>query len=211
QSYTYRCHAGVMETIIPIYLNGETVAYIYLGQYLDSVDVDKQWEFAKKNLDEKFDKVDDEFKTLFYRLKCLPMPFVASSTAILNACFNFIAAECMMQNSPQSDFQLLNEYIKYNYAKNLSITSIANNLSISKSKLCKLAKEHKTTINDMIKERRLKNAKSLLESTVYSISEIASKVGIPDYNYFTILFKKEEGVTPSEYRKNNYTATDVNY
>ena len=49
---------------------------------------------------------------------------------------------------------------------------------------------------------RIRNAKELLLSTNEQVGEIARKVGIPDYNYFTKIFRKMTGQTPTQYRKN---------
>ena len=46
-----------------------------------------------------------------------------------------------------------------------------------------------------------KVACDLLRNTEDRVSDIATEVGIPDYNYFTKVFKKAMGVTPREYRK----------
>ena len=45
-------------------------------------------------------------------------------------------------------------------------------------------------------------AKLLLGETDSPVKDIASQVGIFDYNYFTKVFKAYTGVTPSRYRKN---------
>ena len=54
-----------------------------------------------------------------------------------------------------------------------------------------------------IKDLRIEKAKNLLKSTDKSITEIAALCGIPDYNYFTKVFKSETNETPSKYRKSN--------
>lgn len=48
---------------------------------------------------------------------------------------------------------------------------------------------------------RLANAKKLLESTNYSIGEVASLVGYDNALYFSRLFHKHVGISPKEYRK----------
>jgi len=48
---------------------------------------------------------------------------------------------------------------------------------------------------------RMANAQNLLESTQYNISEIAEAVGYDNSLYFSRLFHKHIGVSPSEYRK----------
>lgn len=49
---------------------------------------------------------------------------------------------------------------------------------------------------------RMEQAKKLLLSTDHAVAEIAEKSGYGDYRVFTKAFKKAEGVTPSQYRRN---------
>jgi AraC-like DNA-binding protein len=49
---------------------------------------------------------------------------------------------------------------------------------------------------------RLSKAKRLLSTTDVKISAIAKEVGIEDVTYFSRLFKRMEGMTPQEYRRN---------
>ncbi len=48
---------------------------------------------------------------------------------------------------------------------------------------------------------RMEKAKKLLLATALPITEIAEQAGYGDYRVFTKVFKKAEGVTPSQYRK----------
>ena len=48
---------------------------------------------------------------------------------------------------------------------------------------------------------RIKNAKQLLVDTSLPLSEIAEKTGFENGYYFSTAFKKEVGLSPSEYRK----------
>ena len=48
---------------------------------------------------------------------------------------------------------------------------------------------------------RMEHAKKLLLSTSLSIAEVAERSGYGDYRVFTKAFKKSEGVTPSQYRR----------
>lgn len=52
-----------------------------------------------------------------------------------------------------------------------------------------------------ILEIRISNAESLLEATEYNITEISRIVGYENPLYFSRLFKKSKGLSPSEYRK----------
>ena len=48
---------------------------------------------------------------------------------------------------------------------------------------------------------RINNAVSLLETTDYNVTEISAIVGYENPMYFSRLFKKQKGVSPTEYRK----------
>ena len=48
---------------------------------------------------------------------------------------------------------------------------------------------------------RLEEAKRLLRNPQYLIDEIAENTGYDDASYFTKVFKRYEGVTPTQYRK----------
>ena len=47
----------------------------------------------------------------------------------------------------------------------------------------------------------MNNAESLLETTDYNVTEITAIIGYDNPLYFSRLFKKHKGVSPSEYRK----------
>jgi len=59
-----------------------------------------------------------------------------------------------------------------------------------------------TTFNKLLLSVRLEEAKKLLESGKYRVNEVAYMVGFNDEKYFTILFKRNEGITPSQFMKN---------
>ena len=54
---------------------------------------------------------------------------------------------------------------------------------------------------EYLAKKRIAEAKLLLLNTGESIGYIAASVGYSDQNYFGMVFKKYEGITPSEYRK----------
>ncbi|SHE75896.1 helix-turn-helix domain-containing protein [Alkalibacter saccharofermentans] len=95
------------------------------------------------------------------------------------------------------------EYILSNLKQSLSVKVIANVIGVSPNYLSGLFKsELDLTLTEFIRNRRLESAINLLNFTNMPIKIISSAVGIYDYNYFTKVFKKKYGVTPTEYRKN---------
>ena len=54
---------------------------------------------------------------------------------------------------------------------------------------------------DCLNEIRMEKARELLKDVRLKTYEVAEKVGIPDAHYFSRIFKKYNGVTPTEYRE----------
>ena len=96
----------------------------------------------------------------------------------------------------------ISEYIEANYNKDISLVELANYVGFSSYYLSKLIKES-LQINYItyLTSVRINKAKSLLEKGDLNISEIAYKVGYSEPKYFSNVFKKLEGVTPTEYKR----------
>ncbi len=78
---------------------------------------------------------------------------------------------------------------------------IADEIGISKPYLGRIFKEMiGISLSDAINEMRLKVVEEQLVSTNKSIKELISDVGIVNQSYFTVMFKKKYGMSPSEYR-----------
>ena len=94
------------------------------------------------------------------------------------------------------------KYIEYNYSNEISITDIAESAGISRSHLYRLfMSELKMTPNEYLVQFRIANACKLLKSSNVNISEAAYSSGYSDPLYFSRVFKKLKGITPTEFVK----------
>ena len=93
-------------------------------------------------------------------------------------------------------------YIRENYAANITLDDVARKVSVSRIHLSRTFKsEIGIGLNEYINIYRLKQAQFLLaEFPTKPISEIAYDCGFNDSNYFASRFKKLLGVTPSQFR-----------
>ncbi len=93
-------------------------------------------------------------------------------------------------------------HINLNLNTALSLKSLAGMCFISPSYLSYLFKQETgQTLTDYINTQRVERAARRLQNTDDTVAEIAEDVGILDVNYFTKIFKKSMGVTPTAYRK----------
>jgi len=94
-------------------------------------------------------------------------------------------------------------YIHQHYNRDLTLEEVAEAVHFSPCYLSRIFKQmQKVNFIDYLTRVRLEKAKMLLKSSNYSISSISRKVGYQDPKYFSTLFKKHVGCTPSEYRQN---------
>ena len=95
-------------------------------------------------------------------------------------------------------------YINLNLSNSLSVQDIANLFYVSPTYLSRIfKKEVNCSIIEYINKERIKRSTVLLRDTDLQIHNISYLVGVDDFNYFSRLFKKHMGKTPSQYRKDN--------
>lgn len=93
------------------------------------------------------------------------------------------------------------EYLDMNYAENVTGPELCQYLGVSVSYLSKTFKaETGMTVTQALAQIRCRHAAELLVHSDLSIQEISSYVGYLDNNYFIKVFKKQYGMTPSEYQ-----------
>ena len=92
------------------------------------------------------------------------------------------------------------DYIKQNYNEELHLKDVAMAICISPQYLSKIFKDE-VGVNfiDYLTTVRIEEAKKMLKEQNISIKEICFKIGYNDPNYFSRLFKKIVGVSPTEY------------
>ncbi len=96
-------------------------------------------------------------------------------------------------------------YFHEHYNENINIEAYVESMCISNSSFFRKFKLYTgMTPLQYILDIRLSNAKRLLETTDYSINEIALIIGYDNALYFSRLFHKHVGVSPKEYRKSMY-------
>lgn len=102
-----------------------------------------------------------------------------------------------------SNFQLILDYIEEHYAEPLSLSDVANTFHFNPSYLSSyFATHNKEGFNEYLNKIRIEEAVKLLLNTTTPISEISGLVGYSDHSYFCKVFKKQKGLSPSQYRRN---------
>ena len=100
-----------------------------------------------------------------------------------------------------SQKDVIKDYIDRNYKKDISAKDVAGILGYSDVYFSKVFKQlfDDNFINYLTKIR-IDRAKVLLKDVSFNIKEVGKSVGYADSNYFTKVFKRSIGMSPSEYR-----------
>lgn len=93
------------------------------------------------------------------------------------------------------------KYIREHMMDNIAVPDIAEELHFNPQYLMRSFKSKTgSSIMEYITQVRMETAKKILKDTRLPIKEVAGMVGYTDYAYFTRVFRKECGESPSQYR-----------
>ena len=127
---------------------------------------------------------------------------------ILNLKNLFLMINRYLSEGKNAGFQTMDEiekavhYFNKNYNKNIVIEDYAEQHLMSPCWFIQNFKRlTKTTPMQYIVSLRITNAMNLFENKDYNVSQIASAVGYDNALYFSRIFKKYTGMSPSEYKK----------
>lgn len=110
--------------------------------------------------------------------------------------------ESAREKQSESVMEKAKAYIRQNFQKDVTLDEVSKIVDISPYYFSKLFKQETgENFIEYLTKIRMKNAEELLHDSAYSIKEICAMSGYGDPNYFSRIFKKYEGVTPSEYRE----------
>ena len=105
----------------------------------------------------------------------------------------------------------ITRYMQANLAKEMSLSVLADEFHLNTQYISQLFK-NEIGVNFLVylTSIRMEKAKKLLLSTSLSVAEVAEQSGYGDYRVFTKVFKKSEGITPSQYRRDFLDVNDSN-
>lgn len=103
----------------------------------------------------------------------------------------------------------ITRYLQEHLAEEMSLSVLSEEFHLNPQYISQLFKnEIGVNFLTYLTNIRMEKAKKLLLSTSIAITEVADKSGYSDYRVFTKVFKKSEGITPSQYRRDFLETTE---
>lgn len=201
-SYTYHCHAGLTESIIPIRMGNIVIGYLLLGHVFSYPTYEEGWQHIR-SLCADYEISFDELEKACRKLPITTKDYIDSASHIMTAVASYLCMDRMVSLRQQELPVQIDEYIQEHYTEKIDSLTIARHFHIGKTKIYEIAKQnYGMGIAEYIRKLRIDRARQLLaEQTELSLAEIAYNCGFNDYNYFISVFKKMVGVPPIAYRQ----------
>lgn len=133
-----------------------------------------------------------------------PVNYEEFGTCIDNLKIALFQRRTSEEDSPQEErtIQGITRFLQEHLAEEVSLSVLAEEFHLNPQYISQLFKsEIGVNFLAYLTNIRMEHAKKLLLTTSLSIAEVSEQSGYGDYRVFTKVFKKTEGVTPSQYRR----------
>lgn len=185
EGFCRTCHAGVYEYIYPICKNTDVIGFIAVSGY-------RQPKTPAQCID-----------------KNLPSEFLSDADIPVTLCESVIPPLGIIigllftnyANKAKDEYNLILQFLN-EYHSSITVSDLCKYFGRSKSHISHMFKSRSgMSISEYCNNLKLQDAKKLLLSTDFSVTQIAFDVGFNDVSYFIHLFKKKFGISPLKYRK----------
>ncbi len=201
QMVSYTCHAGLMETILPVLYEGTLIGYMQIGQFRDAEAI-YSCERGARAAAAEYGIPEGQLLPIWHGLPLVSGEKLEALQEILLIIIRSFWEDGLIRHNRSMLSVRIEQYIAEHLREKLYVERICEQFFLSKTALYRLfATEFGTTIGSYILEKRVALAMRLLRETASPITQVAAECGFADYNYFIRSFKKQTGLTPLQFRK----------
>ena len=197
--YLYKCCFGLYEAVAPLNVLGNVVGYLMMGQSIDGSPG------SREQLIENARQLISDEKLLAAAAKSVRVcskDKILSCMKILDVCAQYITLSNRFQINKSHISDKIREYLDNNFHENITIDNLCLKFFCSRTSIMTSFKaNYGVGIIEYLTHVRIQKAKRLLISTSKSVKEIAEICGYSDQNYFSKVFLKRCGMTPTAFRK----------
>ena len=198
----YSCPYGLWEAIFPIMDGDHILGYLFVGPAIfpeQAGHLQGLYSLVTADAPEiSLSVLRDSARSLV----CHSREEMEATEHFLSLLASHLSANRLVSSSRQTLGYLIKQYVRKNLKKKITLSDISQRLHCSTVTLTEnFRREFGITIMQYVQKERMKLARDLLSRTSLSVTDIADRCGFPDVEYFSRCFKKKEGVSPSEWRK----------
>lgn len=198
----YTCHAGLVETITPVFYNEQIIAYMQTGQFIDKENVYSTKE--KVAICEKeYSFLSGEILNLYGALPIVSKEKLNALESIMNVLIKSLWENDFIKLNRSALSLKIEKYLLDNIQTKISLKDVCERFYLSKNAVYHIFyQEFNTSFLEHLLKLRLEKAQRLLKDNKdLSVYEVSASCGFIDPNYFVRVFKKRLGITPLKFKK----------
>jgi len=205
---TLQCFAGLAESVVPIRLGENVIAYLQTGQVLLRAPSDKSFGAAMAELEKWRTAVDvAQLKTAYFETRVLTKARYGAVLRLLDSFaqhLSLLSNELMIKQATAEPPAVTKAraFIAENLTEELALETVARAANMSPFYFCKVFKSAtRLTFTDYVARARVEKTKELLLNPNTRVSEAAFAAGFQSLSQFNRVFRRIEGQAPSAYRE----------
>lgn len=192
KQYTYRCHAGLYESVYPIEQENKIVGFLMIGQFVGESD--------RNEIKRRFVS-DEKVANLVDELATFDTSRMRSLAEIMMVCAEYLCFSKTLSPREKGYEQRVKEYVDEHLHEDLSVDTLAKRFGVSRTGIYMLFKRaFGKSVTQYVNYRKIELAKKLLKERVPT-EQIMSRINLIDPNYFSRMFVRYAGVSIREYKK----------
>ncbi len=203
---TYTCHSGLLEAVYPLFSSGRHLGYAMIGQ----IRIDRTAEPAYNTFwREKFG--NDQLEKAFYQLPVYSKKQIDHILGLFVPLMDYIVEHEFITSQRHRLVEKLLEYLQYRSYSAIKISEAADYLGKSPSTITHTLRELTgKSFKEFCIEYRLRQAEKLMRQCPgITVREAADSCGYGDPFYFSRIFSKYRGITPSEFLRGHTISEDA--
>lgn len=159
--------------------------------------------YVRKERPQMQSLMEESMETADYYLKCLNARELMVTLNIM------LESMSEKEDQKQSDsvpdlMEQIHRHIEENYPENITLTELAEKYHLDASHLSRtFSRTYGESVIAFLTRIRMEKAAELMKETDRKLEAISFLVGYDDYHYFSRVFRKKMGISPSEYRNKN--------
>ena len=173
--------------------------YLEVKQYVGRI-TNTIFSYVQKEVPQLRTMMEEAMDNVDYYLKCLNGEKLSETLKIILEGLQ----EQKEQRQPDSvagQMEQIRHRIETDYAENITLASLAEQYHVDASYLSRtFSRKYEESIISFLTRVRMEKAAELMRDESRKLEAIAFLVGYDDYHYFSRVFRKKMGVSPSEYR-----------
>jgi ligand-binding sensor protein/AraC-like DNA-binding protein len=194
----YKCYSGMTEAVMPVITEDELIGFIMIGQFRTS---DK---FALPPQIQKISQQREKLlKTAYFRAPFYEESKVAEIVQLFSVLVNFIVSHHLIAVKNEDPVKIILEYIRRNPLSNLTPSQAAKMVFRSESSISHLFKRATAMgiVEYQIEKKLCRGEEIIRENPDIQIKKAAAMAGFSDPLYFSRLYKRKRGFSPSQFRQ----------